>query len=121
MSEDQLVREIQSIKPAFDGFSARENREPTVQDIMAMGQLGGTLVPDEDVSFHKKRKTARSFELSKSSRSKNDAIDQHIMFGEAMNEWNQHNYDHAYDMLGEYVKAFQNGIWWTGSHSAPGL
>ncbi|GAA6154131.1 hypothetical protein NBRC116587_35530 [Pseudoteredinibacter isoporae] len=110
-TEEQLVREIQSIKPAFDGFSARENREPTVQDIMAMGQLGGTLVPDEDVSFHNKRKAARSFELSKSSRSKSDAIDQHIMFGEAMNEWNQHNYDHAYDMLGEYVKAYPNGIW----------
>lgn len=111
VSEKELVREIQSIKPEFDGFSARDNREPTVQDIMAMGQLGGTLVPDEDVSFNKKRKAANSFALSKSSRSKSDAVDQHIMFGEAMNEWNQHNYDQAYDMLGEYVKAYPNGIW----------
>lgn len=87
----------------YSGLTGINN--PSTQDIMRLGQLGGNLCPT---------KPQPQTEISSRSANPNahdDTAEQNQQFGEAMELWNQHNYKEAYHKLDAYTRSHPNGLW----------
>ncbi|WP_305885087.1 RHS repeat-associated core domain-containing protein [Pleionea sp. CnH1-48] len=87
-----------NVKPSLISVGSFEN--PTIEQVMASGQLGGVLHPNIDV-----QQTTLSLEQRDSLAVQNSA------FAKAMDEWNSHNYKHAYSMMEDYLQRYPNGLW----------
>ncbi|MCO7225902.1 RHS repeat-associated core domain-containing protein [Pleionea sp. CnH1-48] len=87
-----------NVKPNLKSVGDIQN--PTVQDVMASGQLGGILHPNQDAN-----QASHSLELTDSFAVQNSA------FAKAMDEWNLHNYKYAYSMMDEYLRRYPDGLW----------
>ncbi|MCO7222728.1 RHS repeat-associated core domain-containing protein [Pleionea sp. CnH1-48] len=91
---------LKQVRPSLKAVG--ELRNPTVNDVMASGQLGGILHPNIDTS-----QNAESLALSRGG---GYAL-QNSAFAKAMDEWNQHNYKEAFSMMEDYLKRYPNGLW----------
>lgn len=85
-------------RSVFSGLNGID--QPSAEDIMRLGQLGGNLCPT----------VSDSSIASRSAFSKNE-VAQHKAFGEAMEHWNQHDYAQAYQLLDSYLTQYPDGLW----------
>ncbi|MFH0908411.1 MAG: RHS repeat-associated core domain-containing protein [bacterium] len=69
------------------------SREPTTQELMAAGQLGGLLYPTHEMPDKRRGQQAN------------------LAFGKAIDAWNRHDYRKAVGMFREHVKAFPDSPW----------
>lgn len=78
-------------------------RPPTANELMAAGQLGGQLYPTSDISPEKLESVEENIRTR---------IEQmNLSFGEAIQEWNQHNYKAATNMFKEYIAEYPDSPW----------
>lgn len=68
-------------------------RAPTEDDLIAAGQLGGPLFPTHELADKQREEAAR------------------WSFGNAINEWNKHEYRKAVAMFRQHVKDFPDSPW----------
>ena len=68
------------------------SRPPATEELMAAGQLGGQLYPTDDGDINKKD----MFNLS---------------FGNAIQEWNRHNYKEAVGLFSKHIQDFPDSPW----------
>lgn len=95
-------------KPVFSGLTGIAN--PTTEDVMRLGQLGGNLCPilnADDVEPKLGVKT----QLSTRSATTAPQTQQNKAFGGAMELWNQHDYKQAYVLLEKYLNEYPDGLW----------
>lgn len=76
------------------------SRTPTTEELMAAGQLGGQLYPTADIDLAHKDKT-------KAKRNK----DINLSFGQAIQEWNKHNYKKAVKMFRKHAQDYPDSPW----------
>ncbi len=87
----------------YSGLAGISN--PSTQDIMRLGQLGGNLCPT------KPQPQADISSRSANSTVYDDTVEQNQQFGEAMELWNKHHYKQAYNKLDAYTRSHPNGLW----------
>ncbi len=92
------------LQTKLSGDSIPLDTTPLVEDIIASGQLGGPLFPSVPTSV--------AFSPSNNNgNGSNDFSTQNFLFAQAMNAWNDHHYDDAVQLMGEYVTAYPKGVW----------
>lgn len=70
------------------------SRPPTTEELMSAGQLGGQLYPTAEEDKHEDRK---------------DEIN--LSFGNAIQEWNKHNYKEAINLFKKHVQDYADSPW----------
>ena len=84
---DKLPRVKLSVKPLD------LSRQVTVEDLVAAGQLGGQLYPTHEMADKKKEKEI------------------HNSFGEAIQEWNKHEYKKAIKLFRQHIEKYPDSPW----------
>jgi len=69
------------------------SRPPSTEEIMAAGQLGGALYPTHDIGDKEKEKKVN------------------LSFGEAIQEWNKHEYKKAIKMFRKHIEEYPDSPW----------
>lgn len=92
------------------------SRPPSVEELMAAGQLGGQLYPTADIgsigiriSGSQYPTSTPMFISSDTGITQSEAIN--LSFGQAIQEWNKHNYRNAVTLLREHIKEFPESPW----------
>jgi len=86
-AELNIPKVLQSVKPLD------LTRTPTIEDIMAAGQLGGPLYPTHRIA------------------DKNRENEINLSFGEAIQEWNKHKYKEAIQLFKNHVEQYPDSPW----------
>lgn len=74
-------------------------RPPTREEIMAAGQLGGQLYPTHEISDQKREEVIN------------------LSFGEAIQEWNRHEYKKAITMFRKHMEEYPDSPWVSEQYS----
>jgi len=106
--EDNYSSKVNSVKPNLKSVGSID--EPTVEDLMASGQLGGILHPTVDTENSSSNLDSKRVMLE-SSLSEHDILEQNSAFAKAMDEWNQHKYKRASGMMEDYLAQYPDGLW----------
>ncbi|MBI5675440.1 MAG: hypothetical protein HZC48_06420 [Nitrospirae bacterium] len=86
-----VTAKLPKIRPSLSALDL--SKPPTNEDIMAAGQLGGQLYPTHEIKDkEKEKKTNQSF-------------------GEAIQEWNKHEYKKAVKLFKKHIEEYPDSPW----------
>lgn len=106
---DSLARVQPDLKPLD------LSRAPTVEELMAAGQLGGQLYPTSDIVVDDPRFPRHAAKAMGAGSKGLSAPDRHrqinLSFGTAIQEWNRHNYVEAVVLFKKHVADFSDSPW----------
>lgn len=86
-------------------------RPPSVEELMAAGQLGGALHPTDDSwpGPGPARQALAGQKQSGSASPQRDAVN--LSFGQAIQRWNRHEYNAAAELFAQHIQRFPNSPW----------
>ena len=102
--KDSSYSQTDAVQPSLIEMDL--SRAPTHEMLIASGQLGGILSPTKPIN---KQENIASFSklnpLAKSDKS------ERMAFGEAIQNWNRHQYKKAYQQFDQFTKTYPDSAW----------
>lgn len=102
-AQDSIKKVRHSVKPL------NLAKEVSVDEIMAAGQLGGQLFPTDDSGTEENLSGNRKTALKNGNDETRRKIN--LSFGEAIQEWNKHEYKKAVKLFKKHIEEFPDSPW----------